>query len=82
MAKIGSKRLYLCLENLNNGILNDVTNRVYDVVMSEADIAKENQIISKSTELFNFIGMTDPQKKVYITAEYIEALPLILYLTT
>lgn len=60
MAKVGSKRLYLCLENLNNGIINDVTNRVYDEVMSEADIAKENTIIYESSKLCTYIGMTEP----------------------
>lgn len=59
MAKVGSKRLYLCLENLNNGIINDVTNRVYDEVMSEADIAKENKIISETSKLCTYIGLTD-----------------------
>ncbi len=28
-AKVGSSKLYLCLENLNDAILNDIKNREY-----------------------------------------------------
>lgn len=82
MAKVGCKRLYLCLENLNNGIINDVTNRVYNVEMSENDVGKENELIYQTSKLCTYIGMTDPFNKVYITPDYIEALPLVLFLIT
>ncbi|KRX07259.1 hypothetical protein PPERSA_00416 [Pseudocohnilembus persalinus] len=82
MSKVGSKRLYLCLENLNNGIINDVTNRVYDQEMTEEDIQKENLLISEAAKLCSYIGMTDPEKKVYISDEHMEALPMLMFLVT
>lgn len=45
MSKVGCNRLYLCLENLNNGIINDVTNRVYDEVITDEGMIKENELI-------------------------------------
>lgn len=45
MSKVGCNRLYLCLENLNNGIINDVSNRVYDQEITEESTEKENELI-------------------------------------
>ena len=82
MAKTGSQRLYLCLENLNNGIINDVSNRIYDKQNNIEETIKENTIIYEATKLFNFIGMSDPQNKIYQTPDHIDSLPLIFFLLT
>ena len=82
MAKTGSQKLFLCMENLNNGISNDMNNRIYDNKMSEEDTLKENELIYEASKLFNFIGVSEPLNKIYMTPEHLESLPLIFSLLT
>jgi len=82
MAKTGSQRLFLCMENLNNGISNDMNNRIYDETILEEDTLKENELIYEASKLFNFIGMSEPLNKIYMTHAHIESLPLIFSLLT
>ena len=82
MAKTGSQKLFLRMENLNNGISNDMNNRIYDNKMSEEDTLKENELIYEASKLFNFIGVSDPPNKIYMTPEHLESLPLIFSLLT
>lgn len=83
MAKVGSNRLFLCLENLNSTLVNDMQNRIYTEEMKKTEnIEKENLLIFESSQLFNFIGLNDPQKKIYVTPEQVDCLPLLLYIMT
>ena len=50
--------------------------------MSEEDALKENEILYEASKLFNFIGMSEPINKIYLTTENIESLPLIFALAT
>lgn len=35
MGKVGSNRLFLCLENLNQTLINDMQNRIYNEEMKK-----------------------------------------------
>ncbi|CAD8147536.1 unnamed protein product [Paramecium pentaurelia] len=80
-AKVGSTKLFLCLETLNNTIINDFINRQYDSSM-ESDIKTqmENNLLFDLTKLFNYVGLSDPIRKIYALCEMPEHTPLILAL--
>jgi len=81
MGRVGSNKLYHCLENLNNSILNDVVNRMYNTEMnSEEHKKKENEFLFWTSKLFAYNGISDPIKKIYITSNPIDTLPLIMFL--
>lgn len=80
-ARIGSNKIYLSLENLNKSLLNDLTNRSYDNELNSIEtIVHENNMIFEVSKMLNFIGMSDPLRKIYITSEPIEHLPLLMNL--
>lgn len=80
-AKVGSNKLFLSLENFNNSLLNDIKNREYTAEMEQEErIANENALLYQSLKLFNFVGLTDPLRKIYITTKTPENLPLVLTL--
>lgn len=50
MAKVGSNRLFLCLENLNSTLVNDMQNRIYNEEMKKQEnIEKENLLIYETS---------------------------------
>lgn len=79
-AKVGSSRLFLSLETLNNSIINDLTNRPYTSEMLTVQAQdKENDLLFTTTKLFNFVGYSDPVNKIYLTTQPVEGLPLIAF---
>ena len=80
-AKVGSNKLFLSLETFNNSLLNDLKNREYTTQMQqEQNIQLENELLFQSTKLFNFVGLNDPLRKIYITTKTPDNLPLVLSL--
>lgn len=80
LAKVGSNRLYLVLENLNKTILNDIVNREYtEDMLNDEKIQSESCLLSFISHFCNFLGMSEALRKIYITIRPIEFLPMILF---
>ncbi|KAL4459953.1 hypothetical protein ABPG74_003479 [Tetrahymena malaccensis] len=78
-AKVGSNRLYLSLETLNDSIINDILNRPTTEAMNTVEAQeKQNELLFDTTKLFSYVGISDPIKKVYLTTEPIEGLSLMM----
>ena len=56
-------------------------NRKYTNEMgSEESLLKENEMIFNVSNMLNFTGLSEPLRKIYITSEPIDLLPLMIYL--
>ena len=71
LAKVGSNRLYLVLENINNTLLNDISNRSQNKAENEEQIMHENMLMSVLNPFFAHTGMLEPTKKIFMTCKEI-----------
>lgn len=80
LAKVGSNRLYLVLENLNKTILNDIVNREYtEDMLSDEKTQSESCLLSFISHFCHFLGMNEPLRKIYVTVKPVEFLPMIVF---
>lgn len=78
LSKVGSPRLFLCLENINHSLLNDMT-RPQSEADQEDKINNENLLLVLMNPYFKHLGMLEPMKKIFLTCDPIEHLPLYLF---
>ena len=79
LSKVGSPRLFLCLENLNSSLLNDLIKSQTSEANSVDQIDNENLLLALISPYFKHLGMLEPLKKIYLTSEPIEHLSLFLF---
>ena len=67
LGKVGSPRLFLVLENLNNSVLNDlVENQSFEETKVDR-LDNENLLLALINPYFKHLGMLEPLKKVFVT---------------
>lgn len=81
LGKVGAPRLFLVLENLNTSLLNDLIRSQNEAAHQKDEVDNENLLLTLVNPYFKHLGMLEPLKKVFITSEPIENLPLIIFTT-
>lgn len=68
LSKVGSPRLFLCLENLNTSLLNDMMKSQDAQNESMEENNNENFLLALVHPYFKHLGMLEPTKKIFITS--------------
>lgn len=76
--KVEANSLSSCLEELNDGLVNDL--KQHFVQQDKPYLNEENPLLFETEKYLATTGMTSPFDKIYISSEYLEHLSLILFL--